>query len=284
MKKIKHVKYKNTGIIFELLCKQVTSDILTNSKKLSLDIIKKYFKPGTELNKELTCYRSLIESRNISPTAASKLIDIVLGQRYQINEKKLNKEKYNLIGEIKSNYTIENFFESRIPEYKLYASLYKMFEYKSSENPLEHVSCYGVVLEHIEKKPTSKQAPKTNIDIWNEQTDDVKEIASSMIIKRFNQKYAKALNENQKQLINKFVSENTELQSFRDFIYTEVSNIQERLGKIQKKCGDKALKIKLNEVVSLSQTILTSKHIKDEHISSMLKYYELIDVLGKRYK
>ena len=128
MKKFKHVKYKNTGIIFELLSKQVASDVLTNNKNQSLTIVRKFFKEGTELNKELACYQALIDTRNKKESTAFKLVEIVLKQRKSIDEKKLNKEKYSLISEIKSKYDLAKFFEARVHDYKLKASVYKLFD------------------------------------------------------------------------------------------------------------------------------------------------------------
>lgn len=281
MKKFKHVKYKNTGIIFELLCKQVTSDVLSNKTNTSLNIIKKFFRKNTELYKDLQCYQTLIESRNISPNSASKLVDAILKEHDTVNIKKLNKEKYNLIGEIKENYPIDQFFESRIPNYKLLASVYKLFEYQTSDNPVEHVSCYDTILEHISLKKTSKELISEDSDnIWDMQSSEIKELASSMLIKKFNKKYA-ILNENQKQLVNKYVSENTELPAFKNFVYSETTNIQNKLTKLQNRCTDNALKIKLTEAIKLSHGIVRSKKITDEHISSLVKFYELIDLLEK---
>ncbi len=279
MKKFKHVKYKNTGIIFELLCKQVTSDVLSNKTNVSLNIIKKYFRGGTELHKDLQCYQTLLESRNISPTSASKLLDAILKEHADLNVKKLNKEKYNLIGEIKTQYPIDEFFESRVNNYKLLASAYKLFEYQTSDNPVEHVSCYDTILEHISQKKAQQVLTESD-DLWDNQDADVKQLASSMLIRKFNKKYA-VLNDNQKQLVNKYVSENTELPAFKNFIYTETANIQTKLGKLQNKCSDKVLRIKLNEALKLTNGIIRSKKITDEHISSLVKFYELIEIMEK---
>lgn len=274
MKKIKHVKYKNTGIIFELLSKQVASDILTNKGNTSLNIIKKFFKEGTELHKELACYQALLETKTQKESLALKLLDFVVQQRKNINNQLLSKEKYKLIGEIKSTYSIQKFFDSRVSNYKIYASVYKLFEHNLNVDPITHIESYDSLLEHLTTKP---HIQKTNpISIYEQQNPEIKKLALKLIIEKFNNKY-QFLNQKQKVLVSKFINENTSLQPFKDYVYLEVRNIQKTLNQISKKLTDPVLKIKLTEVNNLTDQILTSNRIKDEHISSIIKYYELIE-------
>lgn len=277
MKKIKHVKYKNTGIIFELLSKQVAADVLTKQKPVGLSIIKKYFNEGTELYKELTCYQALTDTKIQKEPLALKLIDGILEQRSNINQQILAREKYKLIGELKNNYDLQRFFDSRVPNYKLYASIYLLFEHNHSENPVKHVEGYGIVLEHLTNKSPAAQKVTT---LYEQQSSEIKQLAFKLIIEKFNNKY-KNLNIRQKKLVSKFINENTSLQPFRNYIYTEIQYIQRSLLNISNRIKDPALKIKLNEVSALANQITVSSKIKDEHISSMIKYYELIDYFKK---
>lgn len=280
MKKFKHSKYKNTGIIFELLSKQVAMDVLTGNKNVSLDIIKQFFKEGTELHRELACYQALIDTKGKREAVAHKLLDIVLEQRSAIDNKKLNREKYNLIGEIKKNYIADTFFDSRVSDYKLYASIYKLFEFNSADNPVGHIDCYDTILEHmtVTKPVTQKVTPKT---LFNEQSDDVKKLALKMIIEKFNEKY-KNLNPRQIKLVSRFINENTELEPFKNYVYSEVNYIQSSLMRLRENISDPVLKIKLREVTNLTTEITSARRIKDEHVSAMVKYYALIDYLEKQ--
>jgi len=281
MQKFKHSKYKNTGIIFELLSKQVAMDVLTSSNNVSLDIIKKFFKEGTALHQELACYQALMETKNKKESTALKLVDVILEQRINIEAKKLNREKYNLIGEIKKNYVVETFFDSRMPDYKLYASIYKLFEYTSASNPVGHIDCYDTILEHMTSPITIPNVAKTPRTLFNEQADDVKKLALKLIIEKFNTKY-KGLNGKQKILVSRFINENTSLSPFKNYIYKEVSAIQESLVSLAGKITDPSLKIKLKEVTNLTTEVTSAKRIEDAHISSMIKYYALIDYLKER--
>lgn len=273
MKKIKHVKYKNTGIIFELLSKQVASDVLTNQKNISLSIIKKYFKEGTELHKELACYQALIDTKTQKQPMAMKLLDGIIEQRQMINHQLLAREKYKLIGELKTTYNIQKFFESRVSDYKLYASIYNLFEYKKTDDPVKHVEFYETLLEHLTTKSSDTKKPA---HLYEQQSADIKKLAFKMIIEKFNNKY-KFLNTKQKILVSRFINENTSLQPFKDYVYSESEYIRKTLLNIAKHTQDPVLKIKLTEAANLTSQITASSRIKDEHISSMIKYYELID-------
>ncbi len=86
MKRIKHSKVKNTGIIFELLVRQVASDTMNNKNSKALRVIKKHFKSNSELAKELKLYRTVAQEKFLSESKAVDLIDAVIRSRKQLNE------------------------------------------------------------------------------------------------------------------------------------------------------------------------------------------------------
>jgi len=63
MKKIKHSKFKNTGFIFELLVRQITSEIMSANKSVAEKILKEHFNSKKELSKELKLYQYLINEK-----------------------------------------------------------------------------------------------------------------------------------------------------------------------------------------------------------------------------
>lgn len=279
MKKFKHTKYKNTGIIFELLSKQVASDVLSARGNSSLNIIKKYFKEGTELSKELACYRALTETINKKEPVAAKLIDLVLEQYKKIDSKKLRQEKFKLIGEMREAYALDMFFDSRVSNYKLLASIYKLLEFNSADNPGAHVECYDTILEHLTSSPKAKSANPRSL--YEQQDPEIQKLAFKLIVEKFNDKY-QFLNTKQKALISRYINENTSLEPFKNFVITEAVSIKKQLLNLSKIINDSVLKIKVNEAANLADHITSSKRIKDEHISSMLKYYELIEYINLR--
>lgn len=274
----KHSKYKNIGIIFELLTKQVVNDILSDKKTNVLSIIKRNFRPGSELSKELVLYRNILEFNKKEKTIASKFLDIILQERHTLDLLKLKKERYKLLGEIKNAFSLEEFFNSRVTNYKLLASIYKLFEHKSATNPSEYVNCYEIIVENI-TSPTAAEAKLTDaMRVWESQPEEIKQLAFSLVIEKFNGKY-KGLKVNQKTLISRFINENPDSPEFKDYILNECKNIRIQLGNIIKKEKDPALNIKLRETANLLNGIITARFIKEEHLTALLTYYELIETL-----
>ena len=118
MLKLKNSKYKNTGILFELLIRQISSDILSNKDSHAVSLVKKYFSK-TELAKEHKLYQTLININSLSETKAESLIETISRLSERLNKSILRNEKYNLIKEIKDNYDLENFFKAKIQNYKI---------------------------------------------------------------------------------------------------------------------------------------------------------------------
>ena len=127
MANIKHNKYKNTGILFELLVRKITADTMTGQDSKAVSLIKKYF-VNTELSRENKLYQSLSKTQNISEAKAESIISTILEINKSLNQVKLAKEKYNLIKEIKSNFDIDDFFKAKINNYKLLSSTYTLLE------------------------------------------------------------------------------------------------------------------------------------------------------------
>lgn len=281
MAEFKHSKHKNVGILFELLTKHVVNDILCNKKSPAINIIKRNFKPGSELSKELILYKNILEFNKKEKSFATKYLDIMINERHSLDALKLRKEKYKLLGDIKESFKgDEGFFNSRIPNYKLLASIYKLFENSSAGSPNEYANCYEIIVETITSPPPDTTKMSEAMKIWENQPDEIKQMAFSLIIEKFNVKY-KVLKENQRILIGKFINENPDSPEFKDFILNECKTIRTQLSSIIKNTKDPALQIKLRETSNLLNDIITSKFIKEDHLSALLTYYELIETLQK---
>ena len=280
MKNLKHSKFKNTGVLFELLVRQVTSDTLNNSDSKAIPLIKKYFAKSTELAKEFNLYQTLIKEKFTKEEKANHLIEAVLIAKSQLNQAVLNRQKYNLIKEIKNNYVLEDFFKSKVNNYKALAAIYKMFEYTIADHPTESVNNRYTIVEHITRKDVAKNVVKNEMSEFIKQDKDVRLLSYKILVDKFNEKYYD-LNEGQKSILRNYinaVSEGTELKSF---IVKEVNKLQISLKSLTSKVDDKVVKIKLTEVTNLLNEISVAKSIKDTHILSLLRYHELIKELKK---
>lgn len=278
MKVLKHNKYRNTGILFEILTRRFVTEAMDKSGTKSQSIIRKYFGNGTELHKELELYQILTEI-NSNIKDPNRLIDLVLKTYSEtIDSNKLLSEKYNLVGAIKKVYDETEFFSQRIPNYKVLASIYKLLEYPTKDNPSNHLECREIVMEHISTFPV--ESPLTEAqEYWKNQDKDIRKLAFKILIEKFNKKY-EVLNENQRMLLKKYVTEDIGSNGFKDFIYGEVDKVRSYISKKSRTFDEKSVtKIKLDEVVKLLDGVIGSKTIKTEHVSALLKYYELMELI-----
>lgn len=277
MKKIKHSKFKNTGMLFELLTRQITSDIISSNESIAIQILKKHFNKNTELIKEYRLYKTLCDERLKSDTKANMLIEAALKARRGLNRNKLNNEKYDLIKAIKENFDIDTFFQTKVQNYKLLASVYKVFEYNELENPVEITKSRITILENITSK-TNASTLSESIDISNE-PKEVRMMAYKYLVEKFNTKYSN-LTESQKVLLREYIENVSNTNNLKSLVQTEAVTIKRLFTKNIHRVKDKSLKIKLQEVVGLLDEYQNLKKIEENHISALLRYYSLIDDLS----
>ena len=280
MKNLKHSKFKNTGVLFELLVRQVASDTLNNVDSKAIPLIKKYFGKSTELAKEFDLYQTLVKEKFTKENKATQLIEAVLEARTKLNQASLNRQKYNLIKEIKSSYVLEDFFKAKVNNYKILASVYKLFEYTVSDNPVEIVDNKDSIVEHITRKDVKKNSALNEMKAFESQDKEVRLLSYKILIDKFNTKYSK-LNEGQKSLLRQYINSVNDSSELKTFLVTEVSKIQKDLKTLNTKVTDKVTKIKLSEVTNLLNTYKDVKVVKDNHVLNLLRYHELIKELKK---
>jgi hypothetical protein len=280
MKNLKHSKFKNTGVLFELLVRQVASDTLNNNDSKAIPMIKKYFAKSTELAKELNLYQTLVKEKFTKEDKANHLIDAVVAAKTQLNQSILNRQKYNLIKEIKANYVLEDFFKTKVNNYKTLAAIYKIFEFTVADSPVEAVNNRYTLIEHITRKEVKKQAELNEMSAFVKQDKEVRLLSYKILVDKFNEKYSN-LNEGQKSILRQYINSVSEGTELKTFISEEVSKLQKSLKTLSTKVEDKVVKIKLSEVANLLKEIATAKTIKDNHILSLLRYHELVKELKK---
>jgi hypothetical protein len=277
MKKIKHSKFKNTGMLFELLTRQITSDIISSNESVAIQILKKHFNKNTELIKEYKLYKTLCDERLKSDTKANMLIEAVLKARRGLNKNKLNNEKYELIKSLKENFDLDSFFQTKVQNYKLLASVYKVFEYNELENPVEITKSRITILENITSK-TNNSVITEDIAIASE-PKEVRLMAYKYLVEKFNAKYSN-LSESQKVLLREYIENVSNTNNLKSLVQTEAVTIKRLFTKNMHRVKDKSLKIKLQEVVGLLDEYDTIKKVEENHISALLRYYSLIEDLS----
>ena len=287
MKKIKHSKIKNTGILFELLVRQVTADVLNDGKKsIVVKLLKRYFSNTKPLGKEITLYNSLMKETFNSETRAKSLISEVIKMRNRITNKSLRTEKYNLIKEIRSTFPLDDFFNNKIQNYKLLASIYKLFESETSAldyDPSEIVRSRYTIIEHICSSKKLKKPTKSKVLKEYDKSDrDLKLLAYKILVDNFNSKY-KNLNTPQKKLLKEFINNISNTNSLKDHIVSEKEKVKKQLKTLIPKITDKVTKIKVKEAHnSLDQlTVAKGKVAKEKDVLTLMRYYELVKELKR---
>ena len=281
--KLKHHKLKNTGILFELLSRQITADLLSeNSNPFSVKLLKKYFNKGTQLGKELRLYNILMKESCGSEIKSNYLLDNVLKTRESLSNKSLRRQKYNLIKEIKDNYPLTDFFKSKIKNYKIYASIYQLFE-NANTDPKDVMDIRYTIVEHLQsdgKKVNKKKIDSKLVEQYKKQNEDVRLLSYKILVDNFNSKY-KNLNAPQKKLLREFINNISNTNKIKEYFDSEVVKLTKQLKSYSQKIDDKVTKIKVNESIKLMTKKFNSNSVSDEHFLSLMRYYELAKELRK---
>ena len=286
-RKLKHSKIKNTGILFELLTRQITADVLAGKSTKSVGILKKYFNENTELGKELELYKLLSEKNYTSEVKANDLLNVVIKQRQKLSNSNLRREKYNLISSIKENYNVNDFFNGRIPNYRLLASIYNVFQSETTDEKFkaDHiVNSRFTVLEHItHKKVDEKQFKEKVLKEYSKEDKDLRLLAYQILVDKFNSKY-KALDESQRKLLKNYINNISNTNSLREYVDTEVVKIKKELETQLPKVNDKITNIKLTEAINQVENLTKGKIVDEKQVLTLMRYYELIKEIKNVHK
>ena len=288
MKRVKHSKFKNTGILFELLVRQITLEVLNgDTSEKAKKIVSEFFSPKTELNKELRLYELLMKEKYNSESRAEKFIDTVNEAHNRIDQKQLQREKYNLIKKINESFNMDEFLSSPISNYRVLASIYKIFESKKMNNyDIKDVFNSKITLiESITSKPSNLSSKKDNntqiVESYKKQDKDLRLLTYKILVETFNKKYSN-LDENQKNLLREYINNLSNTTGFKSYVEKEIPSIVSELKTLSKGIKDKVTKIKLVETVSVLAKTKIGKVVSDNHVSSLMMSYELIKELKSK--
>lgn len=278
MKKIRHSKFKNTGFLFELLTRQITLEVLNGSEEKSKEIIKEFFAGKTELSKELRLFNLLINEKYNSENKAEKFIDAILEAHTRLNYSKLKREKYNLVKSIKETLDIDNFLSSPVTNYKILASVHKLFEAKTLnvKDVKDVFDSKLTLVEHISTKTTNLKQKETKlVEDYKKQEKDLRLLTFKILTESFNKKYTN-LNDNQKNLLREYINNVSNTSKFGEYFEKELIKTITELHSMYKGMKDKITKIKLRETINVLKKQKLGKKILDEQVSALMLSYELI--------
>ena len=275
--KPKHSKYKNTGILFELLTRQITSETISNTSPKAVGILKKFFGNYSTLLKEYQIYHALLNKRYDKEANATVLIETLVNAHLKLNKSALRRERYNLVREIKDTYNIEDFFKAKIPNYKIYASVYNLLENQDA-NPLSIVNSKVSILEHITNKNLPNKPKKEMVMEEYERFDkETRALTYKMLMEKFNDKYS-GLAENQQILLKEYVYNVSNSPKLKAFLNKEINIVKSEIETLSENT-DQVTKIKLNEVKGLIKPLCKKSSVHDDNVINLLNYYELVNEL-----
>jgi hypothetical protein len=271
-----HNKLKNTGLIFELLGKAVVMEALHRDRLNALTIVKRHFKRDSELLKELNLYTALNNRTGNDPM---ELIELSARAWQKLDHKKLDSEKYNLVKDIKKVYDLNEFFKPRSDRYKLSASIYKVFNQNGQNtDPDGYLTARNYISEHIcGKTPESEKTESERL--WENEDRNTRKLGFKILVKKFNEKY-QALSDRQKLIISKYITEGVTSDKFKAFVVKELDYIKVKLSEKSISIENEPLRTKINESISMLPTIASARILKDDHLSALLKFHDLLEELG----
>ena len=280
---IKHSKYKNTGILFELLVRQITADTLSGNDSKATNILKKYF-VKTELGREYKLYETLSKHKNLTEGKAEVVINSVIESSKNLNRGALKRQKYNLIQEIAKYYNLDEFFATKLPSYKVHAALYTLLEIYNSENlsnPDQIINNKIAILESLTTRAVNKQKVEEDLMTEFQSYDkDLRILTYKVLLEKFNGKYA-SLNDSQKSVLKEFINSVDSTPKLKEFYNTKINEIKNELTSLASKVTDKVVKIKLNEVNNMLLPLGKVAKVGNDDLVNLLQYYALLEELTK---
>jgi len=280
--RIKHSKYKNTGLIFELLVKQIASDTLEKRDSKAVQILKKYFTGSTPLVKEFKLYEYILKNRGIPQGKAESILSTVTEVSRKLDSNKLKQIKYNLIKELKEHYNLEDFFSIKVRDYKPLAAMYCLMEAQNIDDIVDPdfiVNNKVTLLEHLTTSEQSKQTAKDAlISEYAKYDKDLKLLVYRVLLEKFNKKYSNLLPE-QKNILKEFIVSVNSVTRLRSVMNEEMDKLRKELKSLEEKVTDGVTKIKLEQVLTEMKPIQKTKQVKDSNIVQLLQYYELVKEL-----
>ena len=281
--KIKHSKFRNTGILFELLVRQITADSLSGKDSKATHILKKFF-VKTELGKEYKLYETLFKHKNLTEGKAEVVINSIIESSKNLNRGPLKRQKYNLIKEISKHYNLEDFFKTKLSSYKIYAALYTLVEIYNSENlsnPNQIIENKISLLESLTTRSINKQKVEDDLMVEFQSYDkDLRILTYKVMLEKFNGKYEN-LNDNQKSILKEFINAVDSTPKLKEFYNEKIQEIKDELTKVTKKVKDKVVKIKLNEVNNILLPLGKKTNVGNDDLVNLLQYYSLLEELQK---
>ena len=282
--RIKHSKYKNTGLIFELLVKQIAADTLDKKDSSAVSILRKYFTGRTALVREFKLYQFILKNKSVSQSKAEAIVSTIIEVSRNLNTDSLKKQKYDLIKDIKESYNIEDFFSIAVKDYKPLAALYCLLEaHKATDlvDPTFLVDNKTTLLEHLTNSQQDREGVRdTLIEEYSKYDKDLRLLTFKILLEKFNSKYTTLLPE-QKYILREFITSVDSSTRLRTVVNEELVKLRETITTLKNTVKDGIVAIKLQEVIKGIEVVSKTKRVTDDHLVDIMQYHELVQELKR---
>jgi hypothetical protein len=280
--KIKHSKFRNTGLIFELLVKQIAADTLNGKDSAAVTILKNFYSNKSSLAKEYKLYEFIVKNKNVSQSKAEAIVSTITEVSRKLDQKTLKAQKYELISAIKESYNVNEFFGMQVRDYKPLAALYCLLEAQNNDNlinPQVLIDNKTTILEHLTSAPQNEEEVKdTLIEEYSKYDKDLKLLTFKILLEKFNDKYKNLLPE-QKNILKEFITSVNSQSRLRTLVNEEMNKIASAVRNLSAKVKDEVVKIKLDEVAKSIKPLSNKDRITDNHLVNLMQYYDLVNEL-----
>ena len=276
--KIKHSKYKNTGLIFELLVKQIAADTLSRKDSPAVKIMKKFYTGKSSLVREFKLYEYILKNKGVSQQKGETILSTITEISLKLDREAVKKQKYDLIAEIKNSYDLDEFFSMKVRDYKALAALYCLMEAQNADlaDPQTLVDNKMTVLEHLtESKQNEEDVKDALVEEYAKYDKDLRMLTYKILLEKFNGEYSNFLPE-QKAILREFINASESQVKLRTLINEELEKISLAVEEMKTKVKNDIAKIKLDEVAKTIKPLTKQTRVNDSHIVNLLQYYELV--------
>ncbi len=272
---IKNNKIKNSGLLYELLVRQITNDVINSKSSKALDVLKKYY-TNSEISKEFRIYNSLNSVKNISESKANILISSAIEEYNKLDKSKLKKDKYNLISEMKKSYDMEDFFKTKVENYKILGSIYQLFECVNKNNgDINAITEKKMtILEHLTKSDEKEQ--DSLIEEFMSYDKGTRHLVYNIMVEKFNSSYTGLLKE-QKLLLKEYINNISTNENVRKYFNNELGSVKVSITEITNNIDDLTRKTKLEELLSTIKEVPQNKTVSERDMNNLMYCYELIN-------
>lgn len=281
--RIKHSKFRNTGLIFELLVKQIAVDTLNNKDSAAVKIMRENFTGKSILGKEYKLYEFITKNKGVNQSKAEAIVSTIIEVSRRLSQPALKQAKYKLIADIKEAYNIEEFFGMQVRDYKALAALYCLMEAQNNSdivNPQVLVNNKTTILEHLTKERQSEENVKdTLIEEYSKYDKDLRLLTMKMLLERFNETYKDLLPE-QKKVLKEFITSANSNRRLLTVVNEEMEKLAGQIAKLAKNVNNKVVKIKLDEISKSIKPLTAKDKITDAHLVNLMQYYDLVNELS----